>query len=91
MQTDAVPLVFRFHPHLPAGCRREQWLVELLAMRRLALDDNQIPVAADEAWPAQQFELGESEFDDAFDEVEVGSRFAVIGAGPRTEIEFVEG
>jgi hypothetical protein len=89
--TDAVPLVFGFPPYicLP-GARREQWLVELPAMRRLALDDNQIPVAPDETWEAQRFELGERELD-AFDEVEVGSRFAVIGARRRNEIEFVEG
>ena len=35
--------------------------------------------------------MASSEFDDAFDEVEVGSRFAVIGAGRRIETEFLEG
>jgi aldose 1-epimerase len=89
---DAVPLAFGFHPyvHLP-GVARERWLVELPAMRRLELDDHMIPVGPDRALPAERFELGDREFDDAFDDVDVPTRFAVTGGDHRVEIEFHEG
>jgi aldose 1-epimerase len=89
---DAVPLAFGFHPYvrLP-GAPRQRWLVELPAMRRLALDANQIPIAPDQELPAQRFTLAEHEFDDAFDQVSEPSRFAVTAAGRRVEVEFLEG
>ena len=52
---DAVPLSFGFHPYLsPPGAPRERWLVELPAMRALALDPGQIPTGsrADARGPA---------------------------------------
>ena len=42
---DPVPLSFGFHPYLsPPGAARERLLVELPAMRPLALDAQQIPI-----------------------------------------------
>jgi len=90
--TQGVPLAFGFHPYvcLP-GTPREQWNVELPAMRRLALDGDQIPTGPDRLLPAERFVLGEREFDDAFDRVAEPSRFAVAAGGRRVEVEFLEG
>ncbi len=55
---DAVPLSFGFHPYLsPPGASRERWLIELPAMRALALDLKQIPTGFAQALAAQRFEL----------------------------------
>ncbi len=89
---ERVPLAFGFHPYLcPPGAPRTDWQVELPAMRRLVLDDNQIPTGPDRTLPAQRFQLGELEFDDAFDRVAEPCRFAVSAAGRRVEVEFMEG
>ncbi|HEY5045225.1 MAG TPA: aldose 1-epimerase [Solirubrobacteraceae bacterium] len=94
---DIVPLAFGFHPYLsPAGVPREQWLIELPAMRHLALDPNQIPIGpdptdADQASSAQRFELGEREFDDGFDSVAEPARFSVAAGDRRIELEFLHG
>ena len=65
---DAVPLAFGFHPYLAPGGRREDWLIELPAMRHLELDREQIPLGSeDPASAPRRFELGEREFDDGFD------------------------
>jgi galactose mutarotase-like enzyme len=88
---DSVPLAFGFHPYfsLP-GVPRERWLIELPAMRHLALDANQIPVGPERALAAERFELASREFDDGFDSVAEPARFSVA-AGRRIEIEFLEG
>ncbi len=65
---DAVPLAFGFHPYLAPGGPREQWLIELPAMRHLELDREQIPLGIEDPTSApQRFELGGRELDDGFD------------------------
>jgi aldose 1-epimerase len=89
---DPVPLTFGFHPYLsPPGTAREQLLVELPAMRHLALDAQQIPIAAEQALAPQRFELEAREFDDGFDQVHEPAHFSVAGAGRRVELTFQEG
>jgi aldose 1-epimerase len=97
---DAVPLAFGFHPYLAPGGPREQWQIELPAMRHLALDREQIPLGLeDPASAPQRFELGGREFDDGFDveATPVPVRFAVAApAGStaparRLELEFLRG
>jgi aldose 1-epimerase len=89
---DAVPLAFGFHPYVsPPGASRERWLVELPAMRHLALDSDQIPIGPDETLAERSFELAEHEFDDGFDAVAAPARFAVAAAGRRVELEFLQG
>ena len=88
----AVPLVFGFHPYLtlPSGAARE--LARRTAgMRRLSLDDKQIPIGPGEAAAPQRFELAEREFDDAVDEVPEPSGFAVASAGRRLELKLEQG
>jgi aldose 1-epimerase len=88
---DPVPVAFGFHPYfsLP-DIPRQRWLIELPAMRHLALDANQIPVGPEQAWAAERFELAGREFDDGFDSVTEPARFSVT-AGRRLEVEFREG
>ncbi len=89
--SDAVPLAFGVHPYISLpGAPRERWQVELPAMRRLALDDHQIPTGPDRTLGAQRFTLAEREFDDAFDQLSEPSRFAVEGGGRRVEVEFLQ-
>jgi len=94
---DVVPLAFGFHPYLaPRGVPREDWLIELPAMRHLALDGNQIPIGPDpadseQASSAQRFVLGEREFDDGFDSVAEPACFAVSAGDRRIELEFGRG
>jgi aldose 1-epimerase len=89
---DPVPVAFGFHPYLALpGSPRERWHVELPAMRRLALDDRQIPTGPERTLPPQAFELAGHEFDDGFDSVAAPARFAVADAGRRLELELLEG
>jgi galactose mutarotase-like enzyme len=89
---DAVPVAFGFHPYLsPPGLPRERWLVRLPPMRRLALDEHQIPVAPEQMLRSQRFELAEREFDDGFDALEEPARFEVADAERRIALEFLEG
>jgi aldose 1-epimerase len=89
---DPVPLSFGFHPYLsPPGAARERLLVELPAMRPLALDAQQIPIAAEQALAPQRFELDERELDDGFDQVPEPAHFSVTGAGRRIELTFRDG
>jgi aldose 1-epimerase len=91
---DAVPLAFGFHPYLAPGGPREQWLIELPAMRHLALDREQIPLGIeDPASAPQRFELGGREFDDGFDAEATPApvRFAVTAPARRLELELLRG
>jgi galactose mutarotase-like enzyme len=88
---DPVPVAFGFHPYLSlADAARERWLIELPAMRHLALDDQQIPLGPGQAHDAQRFELSAREFDDGFDAVSEPARFSAT-AERRIELEFLEG
>jgi aldose 1-epimerase len=90
--SDAVPLAFGFHPYLSLpGTAREDWLVELPAMRHLTLDGEQIPVGAEQDKPAQSFELAAREFDDGFDDVVDPARFSVGAGRRRITLELLEG
>lgn len=89
---DPVPLSFGFHPYLsPPGAPRERLLVELPAMRALALDARQIPIAPGQALAPQRFELDERQFDDGFEQLPEPAHFSVTGAGRRIELTFGEG
>jgi aldose 1-epimerase len=88
---DVVPVAFGFHPYVSLpGVPRERWLIELPAMRRLALDSKQIPIGPEQALPSQRFELATREFDDGFDAVVEPARFAA-SAGRRIALEFLQG
>lgn len=88
----AVPLVYGYHPYLQIpGVPRAQWHVEMPAMRHLALDGTGIPTGATEERPASAEPLGDTVFDDGFDEVPEGSVFALSGGSRRIEVHFDQG
>jgi galactose mutarotase-like enzyme len=76
---------------LSAGAGREQWLVELPAMRALEFDASQIPVGPGRELAAQHFELGDRVLDNGFDSVAEPARFSVEGGGRRIEVTFARG
>lgn len=87
-----VPLAYGFHPYLTLpGIPRTEWTVELPALRHLALDGRGIPTGEGHAEPADAFLLGERVYDDAYDQVEPGARFALQGGGRRIEVAFERG
>jgi aldose 1-epimerase len=89
---DPVPIAFGFHPYLSLPTvSREAWRIELPAMRRLALEEHQIPTGPAEALPGQKFALGERVFDDGFDCVSDPARFAVAAGGRQITLELAEG
>jgi aldose 1-epimerase len=95
---DIVPLAFGFHPYLaPQGTPRERWLIELPAMRHLALDASQIPIVPDpddtveQASSAESFELERLQFDDGYDSVTEPACFAVSAGSRRIELELRHG
>jgi aldose 1-epimerase len=90
--TDPVPLAFGYHPYLSlTGVAREDWTVELPAMRRLELDQKQIPIGPAERLRARRFQLAALAFDDGFDEVPDAARFVVTAGSRRIELQFLEG
>jgi aldose 1-epimerase len=89
---DDVPISFGFHPYLaPSGVAREDWRIELPAMRALALDAQQIPIGPAQELMTQRFELAAREFDDGFDAVVEPARFSVAAGGRRIELTFLQG
>lgn len=89
---DTVPVAFGFHPYLSLpGAPRERWEVELPAMRRLALDEQQIPTGPERALPSQVFELAGHAFDDGFDSVTEPAHFAVAAGTRRIALDFLSG
>ena len=88
----AVPLVYGYHPCLQLpDVPRPQWQIEMPTMRRLVLDDTGIPTGATAERPATAEPLGDTVFDDGFDEVADGAMFAVSGGGRRLEVRFERG
>jgi aldose 1-epimerase len=80
----AVPLVYGYHPYLQLpDVPRQQWQIEMPTMRRLILDDTGIPTGATAERPATAEPLGDTVFDDGFDEVADGGR--------RVEVRFERG
>jgi aldose 1-epimerase len=89
---DVVPVAFGLHPYLaPTGAPRERWIIELPPMRRLALDDDQIPVGPGPALAGERFELASREFDDGFDSLIQPARFTVANGSRRIGLELLEG
>ena len=88
----AVPLVYGYHPYLRLpDVPRAQWQVDMPTMRHLLLDDTGLPTGTTEARPATAEPLGDTVFDDGFDQVADGAVFAVSGGGRRLEVRFERG
>lgn len=88
----AVPLCFGFHPYLQLpGVPRSQWRIETSAMRHLGVDDRGIPTGTSTAWPQTSEVLGDNTFDDGYDEVAPGAKFALSARTRRIEVRFDQG
>jgi len=70
---------------------REGWLLELPAMRRLALDARQIPISPDDPVAPERLQLAGREFDDGFVEVDEEAVFSVSGGEERLALDFLQG
>jgi galactose mutarotase-like enzyme len=87
-----VPVAFGFHPYLRLpGVAREQWRVELPAMRHLELDARSLPTGASRPVAACAGPLGERTFDDGYVDVPAGAEFVLAGGGRRVTVRFDEG
>jgi aldose 1-epimerase len=89
----AVPIAFGWHPYVTLpGVPRSEWEVTLPLRSRLLVDERQIPTGQAEPvdYP-QPLRLGDREFDDGYEGVADGTRFAIEGGGRRVEVEFVTG
>ena len=87
-----VPVSFGFHPYLRLpDVAREDWQVELPAMRHLELDERSIPTGASRPVAAQAGPLGARTFDDGYVDVPDGAEFVVAGGGRRVTVRLETG
>ncbi|MEB3050072.1 aldose 1-epimerase [Mycolicibacter sp. MYC123] len=87
-----VPLCFGFHPYLQLpGVPRDEWVVETPTMRARLVDARGLPTGVLTPHPAATELLGDTVFDDGFDQVAAGAVFAVSGGGRRIEVRFDQG
>jgi aldose 1-epimerase len=88
----AVPVAFGFHPYLRLpGVAREDWRVELPAMRHLELDERSIPTGASRPVAASAGPLGARTFDDGYVDVADGAEFVLAGGGRRVIMRLERG
>ncbi|MBV9197841.1 MAG: aldose 1-epimerase, partial [Solirubrobacterales bacterium] len=89
---DAVPVSFGYHPYLCIPqAPRATWEVELGASRRLVLDERSIPTGKREPVTEHRTKLGETSWDDAFDDLTVPARFGVAGGETKLTVTFRTG
>lgn len=88
----AVPLCFGYHPYFTIpGVPRQDWVLETPALRHLPTDEHGLPSGAVEAWPAQSAPLGDTAYDDGFDQVPDGAQFILRGGDHRITVTFETG
>jgi aldose 1-epimerase len=88
----AVPVSFGFHPYLRLpDVAREDWHVELPAMRHVELDERSIPTGASRPVAAWSGPLGARTFDDGYVDVLDGAAFVVAGGGRRVTVRLETG
>lgn len=88
----AVPLCYGYHPYVRIpGVPRDEWTLSTPTMRHLPVDDLGLPTGEHENRPARTESLQGIEYDDGFDEVAVGSVFALTRGDRRIEVTFEAG
>ena len=92
LDTVPVPVSFGFHPYvgLP-GLARDEWRLELPAMRRLELDPLRLPTGDEQPLPAFNGALGGFEFDGGYALDHPRAALAITGAGRRVSVDLHEG
>jgi galactose mutarotase-like enzyme len=87
-----VPIAFGFHPYLRLpGVDRREWEITLPERRHLELDHRAIPTGRGTLEPATTFALGGRAFDDGYDDVSDGARFAARAPGRSVAVTLVDG
>jgi aldose 1-epimerase len=87
-----VPVSFGFHPYLGlSGIPRADWRLTLPAMRRMALDERNIPTGEESSFGGFNATLGEVGFDDAFALPEERVSMSLAGAGRQISVELLGG
>jgi aldose 1-epimerase len=87
-----VPVSFGFHPYFGIPrLPRQEWRVELPAMRRILLDARGIPTRGEEPFGPIDSVLGEINFDDGFRVMHPQPAFSLSGGGHRITATFLEG
>lgn len=85
----SVPLCFGYHPYLRIpGVPRADWLLQTPTMRHLQVDDRGLPTGASSPSPGATAALGDTEYDDGFDQVPEGSVIAISGGGRRIAVTY---
>jgi aldose 1-epimerase len=87
-----VPVSFGFHPYfgLPR-LSREDWQLEVPAMRKLLTDKHGIPTGDEEPFGGFNAKLGDMSFDDGFALMEERTSFSVTGDRRRVSVELIAG
>jgi aldose 1-epimerase len=89
---EPVPIAFGWHPYLRLpGVARGEWEVRLPVLRRLVLDERQVPTGAAESVEPFEGALGERTWDDGFDRLEQPATFELRGGGRSIAVDFLEG
>lgn len=87
-----VPISFGFHPYFGIPhVAREEWRLQLSAMKKLLLDARGIPTGGAEDAAAYDAQLGYQSFDDGFALLGDSARFSLSGASYKITVEFLEG
>jgi galactose mutarotase-like enzyme len=87
-----VPLCFGFHPYFTIpGVPRAEWSLTTPDMRSLPADSRGIPTGETGDWEATTAPLGDTTYDDGFDEVADGAVFALAGGDRRIDVTFEKG
>ena len=88
---DLLPVSFGFHPYFGiASLPRDEWRLELPAMRKLVVDDRGIPTGKDKAFDRFDTPLGDLNLDAGFTVLDEHPAFALSGDGRRITLEFLE-
>jgi aldose 1-epimerase len=87
-----VPISFGFHPyfgipHVP----REEWRLQLPAMKKLLLDERGIPTGGTEDAAPHESRLGDQSFDDGFALIGDSASFSLSGGSYKITVEFLQG
>jgi galactose mutarotase-like enzyme len=89
---DAVPIAFGWHPYLRLpDVPRAEWVVRLPVLRRVILDERNLPTGEVEEVEPFEGPLGERTFDDGFDRLEQPRVFGLRGGGRALAVELLEG
>lgn len=87
-----VPVSFGFHPYIGLpDLPRQDWRVNLPAMRHLVLDDQNIPTGASDPFAGLDDTLGTRDFDDGFALLGDEATLSVAGGGKRISVDLLEG